>query len=49
MDFLTPEDILRVQEQIKKDNMKKRRYIKNDGKIKINYLFYLIMIDIQIN
>jgi len=37
MDFLTPEDIIRVQEQIKKDQMKKRRYIKNNGKFKSVY------------
>jgi hypothetical protein len=31
LDFLTPEDILRVQEQIKRDQMKKKKYIKNNG------------------
>lgn len=33
LDLLTPEDILRVQEQIKKDQMKKRRFVKNNGNL----------------
>jgi len=31
LNFLTPEDIAKVQEQIKKDQMKKNRFIKNYG------------------
>jgi hypothetical protein len=29
LNLLTPEDILKVQEQIKKDQMKKKKYMKN--------------------